>query len=110
MAAKRYRRLVEQVGDGRTTGPIVSNRAAEIIEAVLLLHDLGKPAELICSQLDLKPAEVAAIIQTGQIPARQKTLFAEPSEPKKDKPQSKWEPVIEACKIQPPGKATNRQP
>ena len=88
----------------------MSDRAAEIIEAVLLLHSLGKSSELICSQLDLTAAEVVAIIKTGQIPARQKTLFAEPSEPKKDKPQSKWEPVIEACKIHTPGKATNRTP
>ena len=63
-------------------------RSAEIVEAVLLLHSLGKPVELICGQLDLIPAEVAAIVKTGQIPARQKTLFAEPSEPKKHKPQS----------------------
>ena len=87
----------------------MSDRTAEIVEAVLLLHSLGKPAELIGSQLDLTAAEVEAIIKTGQIPVRQKELFAEPSEPKKHKPQSRWEPVIEACKIHPAGKPTNQQ-
>ena len=88
----------------------MSGRAAEIIEAVLLLHNLGKPAELIGSQLDLTAAEVQAVIKTKRLPATQKELFAEPSEPKKHKPQSRWEPVIEACKIHPAGKPTNRQP
>ena len=53
----------------------MSDRAAEIVEAVLLLHDLGKPDELIRSQLDLTAAEVSAIVKTGQIPLRQQTLF-----------------------------------
>ena len=87
----------------------MSDRTAEIIEAVLLLHSLGKSSELICSQLDLTAAEVVAIVKTGQIPVRQKTLFAEPSEPKKHKPQSRWQPVIEACKIHQAGKPTNQQ-
>lgn len=85
----------------------MNDRAAEIVEAVLLLHSLGKPAELIGSQLDLTQAEVAAIVKTGQIPATQKQLFAEPSEPKKRKPQSRWGPVIEACKIHQAGKPKN---
>lgn len=83
-------------------------RSAEIIEAVTLLHSLGKPAELIGSQLDLKAAEVVAIVKTGRIPARQKELFAERSEPKQSKPQSRWEPVIEACKIHPACKPANQ--
>ena len=86
----------------------MSDRTAEIIEAVLLLHSLGKSSELICSQLDLTAAEVVAIIKTGQIPARQKELFRNPSEHKKHKPQSRWEPVIEACKIHPAGKPNNQ--
>ena len=53
----------------------MSDRAAEIIEAVLLLHSLGKSSELICSQLNLKAAEVVVIIKTGEIPKRQKVLF-----------------------------------
>ncbi len=85
-------------------------RAAEIIEAVKLLHSLGKPDELIGSQLDLTAAEVATIIRTGQIPARQKTLFAdEPSEPQKTKPVSRWDGVRRALEIHPPDRATNRQ-
>ncbi len=86
----------------------MSGRAAEIIEAVLLLNDLGKPVELIGSQLDLTAAEVAAIVKTGRIPAKQKTLFAEPSEPKQSKPRPSWERVVEACKIQTASKPTNR--
>ena len=87
----------------------MSDRLGEIVEAVTLLHDLGKPVELICRQMDLKAAEVVAIVNTGQIPARQKELFSKPSEHKKHKPQSRWEPVIEACKIHPAGKPTNQQ-
>ena len=89
-------------------GKAVSDRTAEIVEAVLLLHSLGKPHELIGSQLDLTPAEVAGIVKTGQIPARQKELFAEPSEPKQSKPRPSWERVVEACKIQTASKPTNR--
>ena len=88
----------------------MNDRAAEIVEAVLLLHSLGKPAELICSQLDLSTLEVAAIVTTGVVPKRQKTLFiAEPSERQKTKPVSRWEGVKRALEIHPPGKATNRQ-
>ena len=88
----------------------MSDRAAEIVEAVLLLHSLGKPAELIGSQLDLTQAEVTAIVKTGQIPARQKTLFTdEVSEPKKKKPVSRWDDVRRALEIHSPDRATNRQ-
>lgn len=88
----------------------MSGRTAEIIEAVLLLHSLGKPDELIRSQLDLTAAEVAAIIKTGQIPVRQKTLFTESSEPQKNRPESSsWERVVQACKIHPAGKLDNQQ-
>lgn len=88
----------------------MSDRAAEIVEAVLLLHSLGKPSELICSQLDLTAAEVVAIVKTGRIPARQKELFAESSEPKKNRPESaSWERVVQVCKIHPAGKPTNRK-
>lgn len=83
----------------------MNDRQAELIEAVQLLHSLKKPIELICNQLDLHPDEVAAIVATGTISKRQKSLFAEP---KASKPQSRWEPVIEACKIHPAGKPTNQ--
>ena len=88
----------------------MSDRAAEIVEAVLLLHSLGKPAELIGSQLDLTQAEVAAIVKTGQVPARQKKLFTdEASEPQKKKPVSRWDDVRRALEIHPASKPTNRQ-
>ncbi len=81
-----------------TAGPIVSDRAAEIVEAVLLLNSLGKPAELICSQLDLTAAEVAVIVKTGQIPVRQKTLFVNPIESQKEKPESRLAPWVQALR------------
>lgn len=74
----------------------MNDRQAEIIEAVQLLHSLGKPTELICNQLDLTPQDVAAIVKTGRVPVRQKELFAELSEPTKKKPRPSWERVVEA--------------
>ena len=43
----------------------MTGRADEIVEAVLFLHDLGKPVEFI---------------RTGRIPTRQKTLFGDSNE------------------------------
>jgi hypothetical protein len=74
----------------------VSGREAEIVEAVLLLSDLGKSPEFIGQQLDRTPAEVRGIIKTGRIPATQKTLFADPIEPQKKKPEPTWERVVQA--------------
>ena len=85
-------------------------RSAEVIEAVTLLHDLGKPSAMIESQLDLTAAEVSAIVKTGQIPVRQKTLFADSSEPQKTKPVSRWDGVKRALEIHQAGKPTNRTP
>lgn len=74
------------MGGRQVAGAIVSDRAAETVEAVLLLNSLGKPVELIGSQLDLTAAEVAAIVKTGTIPVRQKTLFENETEPQKRNP------------------------
>ena len=88
----------------------MSDRAAEIVEAVQLLHSLGKSSELIRSQLDLTSAEVVSIIKTGKIPVKQKELFAdEPSERKKNRPESSWERVVQVCRIHPAGKPNNQQ-
>lgn len=78
----------------------MSCRDSEILEAVLLLHDLGKSNEFIAMQTDLTVAEVAAIIKTGKRPEAVKiqgTLFSdEPAELPKRKPASSWEGVRRA--------------
>lgn len=74
----------------------MSDRQAEIIEAVQLLHSLGKPVELIGSQLDLTAVEVTAIVQTGRIPATQPTLFPDSIAIKKEKPVSRLAPWKQA--------------
>jgi hypothetical protein len=79
----------------------MSGRAAEIIEAVLLLKDLGKPVECIGSQLDLTASEVMAVIKTGQIPFRQKTLFANELKTSKAKKVSRADLVKRAFQIHP---------
>ena len=84
------------MGIRSTGGTTVNERAAEIIEAVKLLHSLGKPVELICSQLDLIPAEVVAIVSTGTIPKRQKSLFAETVKPQKKKPETRVASWVQA--------------
>ena len=84
-------------------------RSDEICEAVQLLHDLNKTPEFIARQLDLTIPEVLAVLKTGQIPAKQKTLFAdEPSEPQKTKPVSRWDGVKRALEIHPAGKPKNQ--
>lgn len=79
----------------------MSGRAAEIIEAVLLLKDLGKPVEFICRQLDLTASEVMAVIKTGQIPFRQKTLFANELKTSKAKKGSRTDLMKRAFQIHP---------
>ncbi len=74
----------------------MSGREAEIVEAVLLLSDLGKSPEFIGQQLDRTPAEVRGIIKTGRMPATQRTLFADPVEPQKEKPESRLAPWVQA--------------
>jgi hypothetical protein len=74
----------------------MSGQNSEIVEAVLLLNDLGKSDEFIGQQLDRTPAAVRDIIKTGRIPARQKTLFADPSETQKEKPESRLAPWVQA--------------
>ena len=74
----------------------MSGQNSEIVEAVLLLNDLGKSDEFIGHQFDRTPAAVRDIIKTGRIPATQKTLFADPVEPKKEKPEPTWERVVQA--------------
>lgn len=62
----------------------MSGHAAEMFEAVLLLHDLGNPVELISSQLELTAAQIAVIVKTGKIPVRQKKHCSlKPVNPKK---------------------------
>ena len=88
----------------------MSDRAAEIVEAVLLLHDLGKPDEFIGHQMELTVPQVQAVLKTGRLPVRQKTLFAaERTEPQKTKPVSRWDGVKRALEIHPASKPTNRQ-
>ena len=76
----------------------MTSRADEIIEAVLLLYDLGKTPEFIGNQLGISPAAASGIIKTGQIPATQQTLFDASNEPQKTKPVSRWEGVNRACR------------
>ena len=76
----------------------MSGRNSEILEAVLLLSDLGKSPEFIGQQLDRTPTEVAAIITTGTIPVRQKTLFENETEPQKEKPESRLAPWVQALR------------
>ena len=87
----------------------MTDRAAEIMEAITLLHDLGKSDEFIGHQMELTVPDVRAVLRTGRIPVRQKQLFAVEPIVKQNKPQSKWEPVIEACKIHPAGKPNNQK-
>ncbi len=74
----------------------MSGQNSEIVEAVLLLSDLGKSPEFIGQQLDRTPAAVRDIIKTGRIPATQRTLFSDLIEPKKEKPEPTWERVVQA--------------
>lgn len=83
---------------GKTGRAFMSGRSEEIVEAVLLLTDLGKSPEFIGQQLDRTPAAVRGIIETGRIPATQKTLFADPVEPQKKKPEPTWERVVQALR------------
>ena len=88
----------------------MNDRAAEIVEAVLLLHDLGKPDQFIGHQMELTVPEVQTVLKTGWLPVRQKELFAAEPSVQKNRPESSWERVVQVCKIHSPGKATNRTP
>lgn len=52
--------------------------------AVFLMQDRGKPVEFIGSQLQLKPAELAATIKTGDGPVTPTTLCESEPEPNKN--------------------------
>ncbi len=87
----------------------MSGRAAEIIEAVSLLYDLGKPVEFIGCQLGLTALEVMTIIKTGQIPFRQKTLFADERKMSKARKGSRADPVKRAFQLHPANEPKARQ-
>jgi hypothetical protein len=76
----------------------MTDRGAEIIEAILLLADLNKSPEFIGQQVGKSPEAVRDIIKTGRLPATQKTLSGDPIEPPKKKPETRVASWVQACR------------